>query len=463
TAVEITRSSSTTPLAVSLTNVTATSTPANGIKLTNTSGSFTVTGSGGTCTLATQTCDGGSIQSPSAGGVLISNASNVSLTRMKIQNSGADGINAASVNGFTLNNSIITDVNTAGSVNGTTNDCGIQFTNASGTVTISNSVIDQAPHDGIQLINTDTNMTAFNVTGTTISNMPNTTTSNNGILVNLLGASNVGSSTVTGCTFTNIFATGLQFDTNGSSVQSNLTVQTSNFTSNNIAMNFTQNGTGNATINVLNNTNINNQHSNALNFATAQASTGGGMTIKIQGNTIGTQGTKDSGSAVGIGIRINVNGQAHVAATVGGAILAQRNTLNEIPNARGMEFVGRLGSGGANFKVVNNVVNAPSGTNQTICDGSTTTPCPLAPIYVEANSGNTDCVVVTANTTYNPQPIGYGGEFAYYLHEGSTAPTPHHINIENNGGDATATAAITNHNTPNSPVQVDAGVALVAA
>ncbi|MFN2622993.1 MAG: beta strand repeat-containing protein, partial [Chthoniobacterales bacterium] len=463
TAVEITRSSSTTPLAVSLTNVTATGTPANGIKLTNTSGSFTVTGSGGTCTLATQTCDGGSIQSPSAGGVLISNASNVSLTRMKIQNSGADGISATSVNGFTLNNSIITDVNTVGSVNGTTNDCGIQFTNATGTVTISNSVIDQAPHDGIQLINTDTNMTAFNVTSTTISNMPNSTTSNNGILVNLLGSSHVTSSTVTGCTFNNIFATGLQFDTNGSSLQSNLTIQTSAFTNNNIAMNFTQNGTGSATINVLNNTNINNQHSNALNFATAQASTGGGMTIKIQGNTIGTQGTKDSGSAIGIGIRINVNGGAHVAATIGGSLGGQANTLNEIPNARGIELVGRLGSGGANFKVVNNIVHAPSGTNQTICDGSTMTPCPLAPLYVEANSGDTDCVVVTGNTTYNPQPIGFGGEFAYYLHEGSTAPAPHHINIENNGGDATATAAITNHNTPNTPVQVDAGVTLVAA
>ena len=61
-AVEITRSSSTTPLAVSLTTVNANG-GSRGIYLSNTSGSFAIAGTGGTCTDANKTgCTGGTIQ-----------------------------------------------------------------------------------------------------------------------------------------------------------------------------------------------------------------------------------------------------------------------------------------------------------------------------------------------------------------------------------------------------------------
>jgi VCBS repeat-containing protein len=444
---------------------------ANGIVLNNTgtaaaNGGLVVVGTGGTCTLGTPTCTGGTIQNTTGAGISLANTKNVSLTRIAIKNSGGDGIggqtesgspdtDGGGVNGFTFDNGIITDVNTAGSVNGTTFDMGIQLTNATGTVTVSNSVIDQAPHNGIHIVNTSTNMAAFNVTNTTVSNMPNSSTSNNGILVNLLGTSTVTATTVSGSTFTNIFATGIQFDTNGSSVQTNLTVTANHFTSNNIAMNFTQNGTGSATVSVINNTDINNQHSNAINFATAQTSTGGGFNAKIQGNVIGTQGTKDSGSAIGNAMFLNMNGDAHNVFRV------DTNTIREVPNARAINAICRLGSGGCNLKFTSNTVSAPTGTNQNIGCGANV-PCPLAPFYVEANSGNTACVVITGNTSYNPASFAAGSEFAYYLHEGNTAPTPHDINVENNGGDANATNAVANHNT-GTPVTVDATVTLVAA
>ncbi|MCA1552966.1 MAG: hypothetical protein LC737_01165, partial [Chloroflexi bacterium] len=165
---------------------------ASGIVLitTGTSGGLTVTGNGGSCTLATPTCTGGIIQNSTGPGISLSSTKNVSLTRMKIQSSGGDGVGGPNtsafdaqrgtrgdtVNGLTFDNGIIADTNTSGSVSGTVADNGIDLENASGSIIVSNSVIDQAPHNGIYIDQNSTSLTAFNVTNTTISNQPNTST-----------------------------------------------------------------------------------------------------------------------------------------------------------------------------------------------------------------------------------------------------------------------------------------------
>jgi VCBS repeat-containing protein len=429
---------------------------ASGIILNTTGASgLTVQGDGG----GASNHSGGIINASTGAGVSLTSAANVNLGYLDITNSGADGISGTTVNGLVVNRTNIRDVNTAGSVNGTTNDNGIELTNASGTVTVSNSLIDQAPHNGIFLTNTSTNMTALNVTGTTISNMPNTSTSNNGILVVAAGTSTIGGISVSGSTFSNIFATGIQVDTNDTATNSNIVVQNNTFTNDNIAANFTQNGSANVNLRMLTNS-ISGMASDSINLATAQASTGGTVNARIDGNTIGTNGVFDSGG--GQGIRININGQAHAN------IALDNNVLDEIPNGRAIEVIGRLGSGGVDATIVGNTVNAPAGTQFDLGAGPGVM-LPLASIYVEANSGNTVRTDIHGNTAYDPGNTALfpaGGEFAYYLHEGATAGGG---NIQLVGSAATPTIQINNTNTVTNPrggsstnaIHVDAGVTLI--
>lgn len=124
---------------------------ANGILLNTTTGSFAVTGTGGTCTAAnTSGCSGGTIANmtgadnstatPGGTGIVLNNATNVSLTRMYIHDTSNYGIRGTSVNGFTLDNSVV------GGVNGTNvaspfNDSSVLFDNLSGTSAVTNSDI----------------------------------------------------------------------------------------------------------------------------------------------------------------------------------------------------------------------------------------------------------------------------------------------------------------------------------
>ena len=96
----------------------------NGIVWNNASaatGSFAVTGSGGSCTPATPTCSGGRIQNmtgaddsgvaPVGTGIALNNARNVSLTRMRIDSHSNYAIRGTSVNGFTFDNGLVDGAN----------------------------------------------------------------------------------------------------------------------------------------------------------------------------------------------------------------------------------------------------------------------------------------------------------------------------------------------------------------
>ena len=114
TAIEVSRVGGETPLVMSFGSVSAGGSAPNGIFLSNTSGSFTVAGSGGLCTFASPTCSGGRItattgadNSTSGIGVYLNNVDNVSLTRMRIDNHPNFGLRGHGVDGFTLQSSVI--------------------------------------------------------------------------------------------------------------------------------------------------------------------------------------------------------------------------------------------------------------------------------------------------------------------------------------------------------------------
>jgi hypothetical protein len=411
---------------------------ADGIVLNNTgSGSLTVTGDGG----ASSNHSGGQIVSSTGSGVSLTTTGSVTLGYLDITNSGADGVNASGVNGFTLNRSNVSD-NGGGAT-----DEGLGLTNMSGTVAVSNSTITNAPHNGIFLHNTNTNLTAFNVTNTTITDSVAQSLGNDGILIETSGTTVLTSANVSGSTFSNMRATGLGVsaeDTsrigfanngliNGTSTTADdaansLTVQNNTFSNNNIGVDFSQSQTANEVFQLLTNT-ITGDHSHGINvFSAAGADTGPTshyMVGKIDGNTIGTQGVKDSGSAIGFGLRVASQGNAtHTFLTV------NNNTFHEIANQDVMEFVAQDGAattttGQANFKITNNTITAASGTNQF----GGTEQGGLG-IFVLADETMPVHTIITGNNISTTLPAG---EFDVYLAERTGPPAGATLSVEGTG------------------------------
>lgn len=77
----------------------------NGIRLVNTTGSFTITGDGG----INQNNAGGVIQNTSADGVFLQNAQNITLNQVTIDNTGNNGISGQLVHNLTLNACVLED------------------------------------------------------------------------------------------------------------------------------------------------------------------------------------------------------------------------------------------------------------------------------------------------------------------------------------------------------------------
>ncbi len=450
---------------------------ANGINLLNTgAGGFTVTGNGSTCTVATPTCDGGSIQSSTGQGILLNKVGPVSLTRMKIQNSGTRSVGTpaqtagdtclgACINGFTMDNSIITD-----SAGGPLDD-GLVLTNVTGAVAITNSAIANIPHNGVWVDNFSYNMSSFTMTNSTVSCAagqichPATagTVGNDGLLLVMRGTSVLTSGSITSSTFSGHRAVGVQVQTGdsgriGASSGGVITAPaaSNSFTVGGVGVGntFTGNGQGididssqisNLAFQILNNTvvgrvtspgAISNQSSAvAINaFTAAGADTGPTVHTfvgKIDGNTIGTQGVKDSGAGFGSGIRVVVQGVA-----TQGVVSVTNNTIREVTNAAIMNFFGQNGaasspSASARFKITGNTMPAPSGSNLSLC-GPANTPCGDTGIFVLADEGSPVCNIITGNSVFDVATIF--GSFDIYLAERAGPPLGSQLTVEGTGG-----------------------------
>ena len=163
----------------------------NGIVLNTTTGSFTVIGTG-------TAGSGGTIQSTSGPGILLSNAAGISLDRMIIQNGGDDGIRGTTVTGFALANSTVqNNGNAIGS--GNSGDNGVDFIDLLGTASISSSAITGSFHNNVIIRNSTGTLTGLTVTGATINNNVSTT-DGDGFLFEASGTANM-SVNVSGSTF----------------------------------------------------------------------------------------------------------------------------------------------------------------------------------------------------------------------------------------------------------------------
>ncbi len=212
--------------ALSFTSISSNAAP-SGIVLQNSTGNFAVTGSSsGNCgggvssttppatavAPVTADCTGGSILSSTDAGVILTNATNVSLTRMRIANGANDGIRGDRVNGFALASSLVDANGAVGSGNLFNNlDFGqdvsggqavSQFVGLTGTVNITNSTIRNGALRNVLVRNNDSGGGTMNLTmtGSVIAGNADNA-SDDGVLVVSAGSANMNA-TMTGNVFT---------------------------------------------------------------------------------------------------------------------------------------------------------------------------------------------------------------------------------------------------------------------
>jgi hypothetical protein len=230
--------------------------PASGIILNNTgsSGGLKVTGAtpaAGTCTLATPTCSGGTIQSTSGAGIFLTVTRDVSLSHMLIKDTRSHGIEGGAVVNFTLQSSVVDGAGDAD------NEDGIRFafadaSNLSGTAVIRDSFVNGAQENGL-LVRNHNGTLALTVDNTDFSN----SLLEDGILLETFGTATLTALVEDGA-FSGQESDGIKANANGGTL--NVTARNNTFT-------------GDAT------------SDNALSFIT-----GGGATMRytISGNTLNT-------------------------------------------------------------------------------------------------------------------------------------------------------------------------------
>ena len=98
--------------------------------------------------------------------------------------------------------------------------------------------------------------------------------------------------------------------------------------------------------------------------------------------------TSAAGTAIGNGIRVNINGDADADVLIDG------NTIRQCPNGRGIEVIGRNGTGGLDVTATNNDVNPQDVSG-----------FPLAAIFVQSNCATT-CNTVRSDVGGNTVPAG---------------------------------------------------------
>ncbi len=135
-----------------LVSVSANGSP-NGIVLTNATGSFTVTGDAG----STKNGSGGTIQNAGANGISLTNAQNISLDQLNIQNTVDTGIKGTAVVNVSITNSTVNNSGTGHGVD--TSNIGFNTTgtgteiNLTGVVTIKGNTLTNAYYQGIDIFN----------------------------------------------------------------------------------------------------------------------------------------------------------------------------------------------------------------------------------------------------------------------------------------------------------------------
>jgi hypothetical protein len=304
--------------------------PANGIVLNNTgsSGGLTVTGNAGTCTMATQTCTGGTIQNTTGDGIALDNTKNVSLSFTRVLNAGRQGLFGRNIDGFTLKNSLnigAGDGDEESAIlfenDATTSSVNHTGTALNGTFLIQDTVIDSPTQWGLK---------AHQASGTMNMTVQRLTVQNN--YPGTFGEQAMSIRTEAGT--------------------SNVLVDDSDFLTVNAGVDGGANGTGTLNMTVQNST-VNQSQALpfGINFVTGGSSTG---RLKATGNTlIGCTGTVPT-KMCSLGIDLDASISSTLDATI------TNNTISNTGIGGGIEFIVNENALGRATISNNNITVSPS-------------------------------------------------------------------------------------------------------
>ncbi len=167
-------------LNVTLESVSASGAFSNGIVLTDTTGSFTITG-GGTPSPGT----GGTLAGATGDGISLTRAAGVSLNGMIISDAGTHGIDIDTVAGLTVTQ---TDITGAGDAN---NESAIFARELTGTVLLEDVELSGMVEDGIDLENNSGTLTSMTLRRVVISDNNDTNLGENGMTVRSAGTASM--------------------------------------------------------------------------------------------------------------------------------------------------------------------------------------------------------------------------------------------------------------------------------
>ena len=383
-------------LSVTLTNVSSTGGTVPGIDLQNTTGSFEIIGDG-TNTNVGGNGSGGTISGKTGSngtnngiGVLLNNATNVTLRRMQLNDFQNFAIKGTSVNGFELSFSTIDGSN--GTSAGADEDC-IHFNNLSGTALIDDSDISGGFEDNIRVINT-TGTLNLSLTDSLIG-----TNGNDGALVETRSSA-TANLTITGNSFTASPGDLLQTNVLNSSAM-DLLLQNNTFANVHPSIlsgggGVTISGGGGGSSVTFTYEIDNNSFSGAKGIAlnVFKGTGAGSFEGEITGNDIGISGNSLSGSSQASGIKVSSNG------TGTHATLVDNNTVLQT-NETGIFLTGNDGSSTLNATVTNNSVGEPGSFS-------------FAGIFIDcgALSSDTNLICADIGGTGNENSfVGSGGQF----------------------------------------------------
>ena len=350
-------------LGVTLQSVSSSTGANTGITIQDTTGTFTVAGTGSAGTGGTIANKTGGDGSTTAGiGIYLNNAQNINLNDMQLNDFQNFAILGNNVTGFTFADSVVNGSNG----NSAAQDEGsISFDNLLGTVSFSNSSISGAYEDNINVVNT-TGTLNMSVSGSTIG-LNHVNFGNDGILVESQSNATLNL-TVSGTSFLGARGDMIQCNALGTSTMDcTITDNTFNNThSNSLGGGITISG-GSATSNINLSYDISGTSQGAQTFRGAVASAitaniinGNGIAHGfIRNNDIGVSGIANSGSSTGSGISVGT------AVDVEHRVLIDNNDIVRVNGSTGMidliSNVSASPSDGLYATVTNNNINEASG------------------------------------------------------------------------------------------------------
>lgn len=331
-------------LNVSLTRVDANGCD-SGIVLQNTTGSFTVAGTGTAGSGGTiQATNGNNVLTDAIGdGVSLTNATNVSLTRMVFTNPGDHAIRTSGINGLSVTFSSVTNAGPAGE-----NDehC-FSLNEVSGTITLDNLSFNGIKENGINIYNSTSLTANATISNSTFQNYL-TGTGSHGVSVRQDGNGTLNA-TVSSSTFTInssgtsgteavSMTTGVVSGTLNGTVQNSTFNAAGGFGSGGVLM--ANDGTSNCTFRITGNT-INDTNFNGIAVGVNGNAT---MTAVINGNTIkGNPSYNSNSGSNGSGIYVLADANVGSDAPKGNVSI-QNNIIRSTadPNRSGFQFEGIL-------------------------------------------------------------------------------------------------------------------------